>query len=491
MSLNPPQLFRLTLGLILISELITRIPLLPSFYSSTSTHPLTNILPLSPSYALLSLPHTIINSNDKVWTNLIITTVHIAVEIANIVDVLNYPKADGFSKFISWYLYLSLTLRNTWLTYILDRYLIQFLLLSSFLTYSNHTNTPNTKNTTTVHLHSRVAMVLTRIQLIIIYLDAGISKYRDPSLGWTSSPSDGVIPALDSYTRHTYFARLTYTMVGGGGLRFMTPVVVWVEILGVPIAVLMEVLGNYVVNDFSKRGYKIVRGVRIGATVTVQLLHLGIGLCVRNSFTLSLTAISTLFLLYPPLTPISPPQTSTIRKSGYLPLLTLLTFYAFSLYYNLNLVTTCSQTTSVMPTMFFNRWNVFTSSERYVTWEVVVGEFEDGRKEDIWSGSNKVDWNLPLYGIGKRSGRWRSYQYLAERDVEEEEAFWGWFCRDNEGLKGFEFWMCKAETEEDMGYGETTRKLIKVWKCGKEEEEEKVEVIKNYAEERDGGNDEF
>ena len=47
--------------------------------------------------------------------------------------------------------------------------------------------------------------------------------------------------------------------------------------------------------------------------------------------------------------------------------------------------------------------------------------------------------------------------------------------------------MCKAETEEDMGYGETTRKLIKVWKCGKEEEE----VIKNYAEERNGGDDEF
>ena len=70
----------------------------------------------------------------------------------------------------------------------------------------------------------------------------------------------------------------------------------------------------------------------------------------------------------------------------------------------------CSQDTSILPFLLNNRWNVFTSSETYVTWEIAPGLLRSGNIVDIWSGGD-VSYDLPGSGAPctstARRGRWR------------------------------------------------------------------------------------
>jgi hypothetical protein len=109
-----------------------------------------------------------------------------------------------------------------------------------------------------------------------IYLDAGGGKWMDPNEGWTYNASP--LPALDTYTRHTTFAQYLYGILGPQGLRIMTPIVVYIELLSCPLAFLGSYLGNAGLVKF--------------AVGLICQLHVGISFSIRNSYLLSYIACS-------------------------------------------------------------------------------------------------------------------------------------------------------------------------------------------------------
>ena len=120
--------------------------------------------------------------------------------------------------------------------------------------------------------------------MLWIYLDAGVGKYLDPKHGWTYAADP--LPALDTYCRHTLVAQYVYTVFGPTGLRCLTPLVVYTEILCVPLAA----LGTY-----SNR-HTLVYGV----IYTMCGMHFGIALTIRNSYLLSSVAACVWLLFLPP-----------------------------------------------------------------------------------------------------------------------------------------------------------------------------------------------
>ena len=96
----------------------------------------------------------------------------------------------------------------------------------------------------------------------------------DPKKGWTYHADP--LPALDTYTRHTTFARYLYGILGPEGLRLMTPTGVWVELLACPLAL----AGSYLGSSFLTK-------LAIGL---IWSLHFGISLSIRNSYLLSYVA---------------------------------------------------------------------------------------------------------------------------------------------------------------------------------------------------------
>lgn len=117
---------------------------------------------------------------------------------------------------ISWFLYLSLTLRNTWLNFILDRYFHYMLFYLMFLPIHKNWSfdvfwrrvlltgrargvDPETLDATETFV--TVATIALKAQVLWLYLDAGQGKYNDPLGGWTWNADP--LPALDTYARHT------------------------------------------------------------------------------------------------------------------------------------------------------------------------------------------------------------------------------------------------------------------------------------------------
>ena len=105
----------------------------------------------------------------------------------------------------------------------------------------------------------------------------------DPLGGWTYNAKP--LPALDTYTRHTVFARYMYGILGPPGLRAMTPAVVYIELLAAPLAL----LGSY----FGMAG---LLNLSIG---TICQLHVGIALCMNNAALLSFVACSVWCIFLP------------------------------------------------------------------------------------------------------------------------------------------------------------------------------------------------
>ena len=122
------------------------------------------------------------------------------------------------SSTLSWYLDLSLTLRNTWLNFILDRYFHYMLFYSMLLPISSVWSVDamvtsrekdcdkkiqkSNGNQTIVSL----ATIAMKLQVCWIYLDAGRGKYNDPLGGWSLNADP--LPALDTYARHTVRFRI-------------------------------------------------------------------------------------------------------------------------------------------------------------------------------------------------------------------------------------------------------------------------------------------
>lgn len=357
---------------------------------------------------------------------------------------------------LSFLLYVSLQLRNTYLSYILDRYFTIFLFLTYLVIRSyQHDN----------KLGMRVATALYTAQLLFIYADAGLGKYNDPNDGWGFSPVGSTLPALDTYCRHTLPARLLYTLLGPTGMAILTPIVLYTEILVPPLTIATWYMGWG-------------RCCNTGVALMIAL-HLGIGLSMRNAGSLSAVASVVWLPFYIARTPPHTHPAKDNKKGGCaITILATLIFILASIYTSFimdpascNAAASSNHSKSPLTTIFHNRWNVFTGSETHVTWEIAPGQFADGRIRDIWTQSDEISWDLPVGASSTtttRGGRWRSFPYLIHSDdnsSDESTSVWSYLCRENPGLERFKFWMLSADTLPNMQYGETRKRLVVEWTC--------------------------
>ncbi|CAB9499499.1 Inherit from NOG: HTTM domain protein [Seminavis robusta] len=470
-------LYRISLGLLLVLELVSRFRFLHPFYSDEGTLPLRLLLPkIDGIYKIVCL-HTHLH---ELWQIQVVLGIQV---VAAVLFTVGYQ--TKLMTILSWYLYLSLTLRNTWLNFILDRY-FHFLLfyamflpcdhcwsLSAWLSSRKQQNDQvnNNQQPPKRELVVSAGTIALKLLVVWIYLDAGGGKYMDPLQGWTYHAKP--LPALDTYTRHTVFARYMYGMLGPEGLRVMTPAVVYVELLAAPLALLGAYLGS--------------SGMANTAVLLICQLHVGIALCMNNAFLLSLVAC-TVWCIYLPIgwERISTEQatiaTSTPSVSSVVSTLLIVSMVAGNVWFAFN-SGSCDENTMIFySTIFHCRWNVFVGAEEYVTWEIAPGLLVDGSVVDVWGQKDEVDWRLPGAGAPctstSRPGRWRSFPYLAELQGEDGEALWSYLCRqwdqDNhvDQLPGrqlikFNFFMLQADVLPNMGFSATRKRLIHSYECVK------------------------
>ena len=261
------------------------------------------------------------------------------------------------SSVLSWFLYMSLTLRNTWLNFILDRYFHYLLFYAMFLPLDrvwclNKKNIDHQYSSSTIVSIATFAM---KAQVLWIYLDAGFGKYMDPLGGWSLNAQP--IPALDSYARHTTIARYMYALLGPTGLRLMTPSVVYVEILCAPVALFGSLIGN--------------RSIVLTSIFLTWSLHIGISLTVRNTVLLSLVACCAWCPFLPPIvtnktvTNEQSLQSSTHKKSKKLALslFTIPLLISGCVWFE-TMSEECNQSMKhVWSVLLHNRWNVFVGAE--------------------------------------------------------------------------------------------------------------------------------
>jgi hypothetical protein len=201
------------------------------------------------------------------------------------------------------------------------------------------------------------------IKLLVfwIYLDAGFGKYLDPQQGWSYHADP--LPALDTYTRHTVGAQYIYGILGPQGLRVMTPLVVYIEILSAPVAFLAGFLGHASLLNFA-----------IGM---ICQLHVGISMAIRNAVLLSFAACSVWCVFLPvgwkEAAKAKKRPTSTKSSIG-LVISTLLVggMIGANIWFE-TIGTDCSTGSlrKIWSTLLQNRWNVFVGAEEYVTWSVL------------------------------------------------------------------------------------------------------------------------
>ncbi|GMH63570.1 hypothetical protein TrST_g265 [Triparma strigata] len=438
------NLFHKSLYILLTYELLTRIYYVDAFYGNESTHPIDILLnedKIDSSFYYVSYLHIISSFSSVNFTGLLL--------LQSLLSFLTIIKPSPILCTLNWYLYLSLTLRNTWLSYILDRYFHYFLFLSIFTSSKN------------VQIRKAGAWAA-RLQIMWIYFDAGLGKVSDPLRGWTTEPVQiegmTILPALDSYTRHNLPARIMYTLLTPTGLKYLTPVVAWAEVV---LPFLSLLCSFFRLPSLQKTSAFLLMG-----------LHLGIGLTINNTALLSLVACSTLLLLLP----LSLPPSSFHPPS----VLLLLLAFTSCLYFETSSLSTCSQSTSLLPTLLHNRWNVFTSSETYVTWEIAPALLSDSSIIDAWSGG-KVSYEIPGSGAGStttpRRGRYRSFPYLKDfKSQRSKSSLWNYLCHEfeenNDDLKivKYNFFMLQSSVLPNLAFGPTSKRRIISWDCGKGEE---------------------
>mmetsp|Transcript_13061 Transcript_13061/g.24948 ORF Transcript_13061/g.24948 Transcript_13061/m.24948 type:complete len:459 (+) Transcript_13061:101-1477(+) len=405
----------------------------------------------------------------------------------------------------SWILYLSLTLRNTWLNFILDRYFHYLLFYSMFLPLDgtwaidakirNNNKSAHDKTTTTAAAATTTfitpATIAFKLLITWLYWDAGYGKYTDPLQGWTFHASP--LPALDTYVRHTVAARLVYGLLGPTGLRYLTPTVVYAEMFCAPMALLGSYTGR--------------KGVVYGVVAMMCSIHLGIAATMNNTVLLSSVACVA-WCIFLPLgvgadlglssSPSSSPSSSAevgadgeksdhgksfFKKHGVSALI-IGASISGSVWFE-TMSAQCNQSMEhIWSTLLHNRWNVFVGAEEYVTWEIAPGRLQDGSIVDVWSKTDEVLWEMPGAGAPctstARAGRWRSFPYLAELDGEDGETLWSYVCRQwdeehgvNDGSRNnggkkllrFNFFMLQADVLPNMGFSATRKRLIHSHDC--------------------------
>jgi len=105
-------LYRISLGVMLLFELVTRFNYLHAFYSDEGTLPLRLLRPKIDIVYKIVCVHCY--SGSMIYMQLLLS---IQVLLAAMLIVGYRTKVASIA---SWFLYLSLTLRNTWLNFILD-----------------------------------------------------------------------------------------------------------------------------------------------------------------------------------------------------------------------------------------------------------------------------------------------------------------------------------------------------------------------------------
>ena len=118
-------LFRISVGALLVCELLLRFRFLHVFYSDEGTMPLRLLLPRIDEFYKSVCLHCHFG---ELWQQQVLLTIQ---TIAALLFTLGYH--TRLMAITSWYLYTSLILRNTWLYFILDRYFYYLLFYSMFL----------------------------------------------------------------------------------------------------------------------------------------------------------------------------------------------------------------------------------------------------------------------------------------------------------------------------------------------------------------------
>lgn len=338
------SLFRISLGFFLLLELALRFRFLLPFYSDEGTLPLHLLLDKVDGLYRVVCLHCHFGA---LWQQQILLSIQVVLAL---LFMLGYK--TQWTAPLSWYMYFSLTLRNTWMNYILDRYFHYLLFLSMFLPLQERWAL-SASIAQKLGIEVSPGTIALKALLFWLYLDAGWGKYTDPLKGWSYYADP--LPALDSYARHTLAARYLYALLGPQGLRVMTPIVVYVELLVSPISLLASFLGS--------------RALLYTAIGVIWSLHIGIALSVRNSTLLSFVAC----VVWVPFLPVGWKKldmgTHTTGKASWTATLISLICILAMVSGNLWLETisrACDQSVKhIWSTLLHNRWNVFIGAEEY------------------------------------------------------------------------------------------------------------------------------
>jgi hypothetical protein len=356
-------LFRISLGILLSSELLLRFRFLRPFYSNEGMMPLSLMLEkVDDLYKLVCFLHCRLG---ELWQQQLLLSLQVIVAV-----LFTFGYKTRLTSFLSWSLYLSLTLRNTWLNYILDRYFHYLLFLSFILSldecWAISSSSPKKRKVKVIIISP--ATIALKALVVWIYLDAGWGKYASSLGGWTYGADP--LPALDTYTRHTLAARYMYAILGPPGLRLLTPVVVYIELLVAPVSLVACFIGS--------------RTLLYVAISLIWSLHVGIALTMRNAALLSLVAC----VAWCPFLPVGwkrldteltslakTPQTSQtqdtstrslISWSGTLASTSCIFAMACGSIWLETKGQACDQSVRhIWGTIFHNRWNVFVDAEQY------------------------------------------------------------------------------------------------------------------------------
>ena len=461
-------LFRIVLGLLLTVELVLRFRFLEPFYSETGTLPLSLLLSkVDDLYKVVCFLHC---HAAALWQQQVLLSLQVGLAVLFTLGV-----QTRITSALSWYLYLSLTLRNTWMNYILDRYFHHLLFLAMFLPLDRGwcwKRQPSGEASSGLVISP--ATIAFKLLVVWIYADAGGGKLMDPLKGWSYYADP--LPALDTYARHTLLAQYFYALVGPTGLRLLTPIVVYVELLTPPLALL--------------GGYLGIKGVIYSAVGLIWALHLGIAAMLRNAALLSFVACSAWFVFLPiGWERVDETFWARSTSNGFprrfsagdaLALLLIGSMVAGNFWLE-TISRECDQSVKhIWSTLLHNRWNVFVGAEEYVTWEIAPGLLQDGSVVDVWGRRDVVQWDLPGTGAPctatARPGRWRSFPYLAGLEGEDAEALWSYLCREwdrenhvdlNTGRKlvRYNFFMLQADVLPNMSFSPTRKRLIQEYEC--------------------------
>lgn len=453
------RLFRCWVAGVVVLDCVDRWSVLEWMYTDTGALPRTAVLPAPHEDRLLWVVCAHAWHGSLTWVR--------ALVVLEACAAVAFGLGVRWCGALTWWLHLSICVRSAPLIYILDRYLNLLLLYATLLP------TPPANG------EWSLASLGIALQLLAIYADAGWAKWSDPAGAWTLAAP---VAALDTYMRHTPAARLAHALLGGDGLRLAGAAAVATELLAAPLALCAA---------------PSVLWRRLAAAAGIAL-HLGIALTMRNTAFLSLAATAMwlpfldgprrahfrcntegegcrqrLAAPHPPITRTAadstaaappaaaapaPPAPPSLTHSGCRPPLavpgsrwrlagscTIATFVLASLWHQWARADGpgCGVRAPpgiILRAILHNRWDVFSSAESHVVWEMAPARLSDGSMVDLWRGGDGVDWGVPEAEAEGHAGRWRSLPLTAERDAVSDSAFWRVLCTEWEAREA-ERWL--------------------------------------------------